>query len=113
MALYETFMTPCTLMERTRVQDGEGGWTTQWVPGASFDAAIVLDSALNALIAEAQGVTGTYTVTAARDAGLGFHTAFARDSDGKTFRIVKVTDPTPAAASFQFSQYKAEEWELS
>ena len=112
MSLYETFMVPCTLVEKARVPDGEGGWTTAWSDGAGFEAAIVLASSIDARVAEAQGVTGVYTVTTARDVAMGFHDAFRRDSDGKTFRVTKVNDPTPSVATFQFNQYQAEEWAL-
>ena len=113
MTLIDAFKTPCTLMERVRVADGEGGWVTQWAQGPSFSAAIVLDSSINARIAEKEGVTGVYTVTTDRSATLVFHDVFRRDSDGKTFRVTKVNDSTPSVSSFQFNQYQAEDWELA
>lgn len=113
MSLIEAFKVPCVLMERVRVPDGEGGWTTGWTEGAGFNAAIVLDSSINAKIAEAQGVTGVYTVTTDRSATLSFHDAFKRLKDSKTFRITKVNDSTPDVATFQFNQYQAEEWSLA
>lgn len=112
MTLFDAFKVPCTRMERGRVPDGEGGWTTGWAPAGAFQAAIVLESAIPARIAEAQGVTGVYTVTTDRGLNLPFHAAFVRDSDGRSFRITKANDPTPGMATFQFDQYQAEEWEL-
>lgn len=112
MTLIDAFKTECTLLEKSRVPDGEGGWVTGWTDGPSFDAAIVLDSTINARLAEAEGVTGVYTVTASKNVSLDFHDAFRRESDGQVFRVTKVNDPTPDVASFQFSQYQAEEWEL-
>ena len=112
MTLIDSFKVPCTLVEKTRVPDGEGGWTTAWADGAPFEAAIVLDSSINARVAEAEGVTGVYTVTTDRNVELDFHDAFRRDSDGQVFRVTKVNDPTPDVASFQFNQYQAEEWSL-
>lgn len=113
MTLIDSFKVPCTLVEKTRVPDGEGGWTTAWADGVGFEAAIVLDSSINARIAEAEGVTGVYTVTTDRNVALDFHDAFRRDSDGQVFRVTKVNDPTPDVASFQFNQYQAEEWSLT
>lgn len=112
MALFEDFMVPCTRLERVRVADGEGGWRDAWTDGDGFKAAVVLDSSLNARVAEKQGVTGVYTVTAERGAGLRFHDAFRRESDGATFRVVKVLDATPSMATFQFDQCTAESWEV-
>ncbi len=113
MTLIDEFKVPCTLVEKTRVPDGEGGWVTQWADTIGFEAAIVLDSSMNARIAEAEGVTGVYTVTVDRNVSLDFHDAFRRDSDGQVFRVTKVNDPTPGVASFQFNQYQAESWELT
>lgn len=113
MTLIDSFKVPCTLVEKTRVPDGEGGWTTAWADGAPFEAAIVLDSSINARVAEAEGVTGVYTVTTERNVELDFHDAFRRDSDGQVFRVTKVNDSTPDVASFQFNQYQAEEWALA
>lgn len=113
MTLIDSFKVPCTLVEKTRVPDGEGGWTTAWADGAPFEAAIVLDSSINARVAEAEGVTGVYTVTTDRNVELDFHDAFRRDSDGQVFRVTKVNDSTPDVASFQFNQYQAEEWALA
>lgn len=112
MTLIDSFKVPCTLVEKTRVPDGEGGWTTAWADGAPFEAAIVLDSSINARVAEAEGVTGVYTVTTDRNVELDFHDAFRRDSDGQVFRVTKVNDSTPDVATFQFNQYQAEEWSL-
>ena len=113
MTLIDAFKTPCTLYEKTRVPDGEGGWTTAWAEGASFEAAIVLNSSINARIAEAEGVTGVYTVTVDLNVVLDFNDVFRRDSDGQVFRVTKVNDSTPSPASFQFNQYQAEEWSLT
>jgi Phage head-tail joining protein. len=112
MSLFETFKVPCTLMEKVRVSDGEGGWTKTWTEGASFKAAIVLDSTINARIAEHDGMTGVFTVTTDPNVTLEFHDAFKRKSDGKTFRVTKVNDSTPNVATFSFNQYQAEEWVL-
>lgn len=112
MTIIDSFKTDCILMERNRTSDGEGGWNVSWSEGIPFRAAIVLDSSINARIAESEGVTGVYTVTTERNVVLDFHDAFKRISDGQVFRVTKVNDSTPNAASFQFNQYQAETWEL-
>ena len=52
MSLVDNFKVPCTLLERSRVPDGEGGWTTGWADGPKFQAAIVRNSSLAARVAE-------------------------------------------------------------
>ena len=110
--LYESFMTPCVRQVKSRVPDGEGGHVTAWADGAEFDAAITMDSGSVVVVAETKAATEQYTVTVGRGVSLGFHEAFKRKSDGRTFRVTGAKDPTPSAASFQFNQYKAEAWEL-
>lgn len=115
MTLIDAFKEPCVLMERQRVSDGEGGWTTSWVEGAAFDAAIVRDTTLAARVAEKEGVSNVYTVTTDTNAHLEFYDVFKRVSDGQVFRVTSNGDDarTPDAATFQFEQVSAEEWRLS
>lgn len=114
MSLVDSFKERCQLMEKTHVPDGEGGWTTTWTAGIEFDAAIVMDTTMQARVAEMQGMTAKYTVTVSKSTPLDFYDVFRRLSDGKTFRVTSdSTDKeTPDVASFQFAQVTAEEWEL-
>lgn len=115
MTLVDTFKVPCVLMEKKRVGDGEGGWTTTWVDGAAFDAAIVRDTTMAARVAEKEGVSNVYTVTADTDTRLEFHDVFKRVGDGQVFRVTSNGDDmkTPGCATFSFKQVCAEEWSLS
>lgn len=115
MTLIDTFKEPCVLMEKKRVSDGEGGWTTTWVDGAAFDAAIVRDTTLAARVAEKEGVSNVYTVTTDTNARPEFHDVFKRVSDGQVFRVTSNGDDmrTPDVATFSFEQVSAEEWKLS
>ena len=36
MSLLNDFARKCVLMEKTRVEDGEGGYTVDWSEGATF-----------------------------------------------------------------------------
>lgn len=115
MALYEHFYEPCVLMEKVRVSDGEGGWVTDWSEGLEFEAAIVMDSTLQARVAESEGMLSVYTVTTPQNIRFDFHDVFKRLRDGKTFRVT--SDPTdkmtPDVASFSFEQVTAEAWDLA
>lgn len=115
MSLIDAFKEPCVVMNKAKVSDGEGGFTTAWQEGAEFDAAIVRDTSLQARIAEKDGLTNTYTVTTSANAALEFHDVFKRKSDGQVFRVTSNGDDkrTPSTASFQFEQVNAEEWSLS
>ena len=113
MSLIEEGMESCAIMQKVRVPDGEGGFTTEWTEGAGFKASITFDSSMQARIADKQGVTSMYTVTTAKNASLEYHDVIKRLSDGKIFRITSDGDDkqTPPRAVFgQYLQVTAEEW---
>lgn len=114
MSLIEAFMTPCVIMEKTRVKDGAGGFITQWTEGVQFDAAITMDTTMEARMAEKAGVSAVYTVTT-HGVKLGFDDKIKRLSDGRYFRITSdgVDKHSPIVASFDISQANAERWELT
>lgn len=114
MSLVSESMEECIMLDKTRTPDGEGGFTSTWVDGAGFNAAITFDSSMQAKIAEKHGVTGLYTVTTDINTKLKYYDVFRRVSDSKVFRVTSDGDDktTPHRSSFQFSQVTAEEWVL-
>ena len=114
-ALVGNFMARCTMLEKKRIPDGQGGFTTGWADAGPFMAAVVNDNTLAARVDDKQGVTEVYTVTTAEGVGLEFHDVFRRDSDGAAFRVTSnaIDSRPPAAATFAFEQVNAERWELT
>ena len=112
MSLLTQAMEDVVTLEKKRVPDGEGGFTTDWVDGVQFKAAISFDSSMQARTAEKQGVTSLYTVTVPINAKLEYHDVLKRIRDGKVFRITSDGDDkiTPPSVSFQFIQVTAEEF---
>ena len=112
MSLLTQAMEDVVMLEKTRVPDGEGGFTTEWADGVQFKAAISFDSSMEARTAEKAGVTSLYTVTVPTNAKLEYHDCIKRLRDGKVFRITSDGDDkiTPPSASFQFVQVTAEEF---
>lgn len=110
--LYERMAVPCALMVRTRVPDGEGGWSESWAVGRRLDAAIAHDSSTESRVAEADGVANSYTVTCGE--ALSYGDVIRRLSDGQCFRVTSNADDgaPPACATFAFFQSTAEEWRL-
>lgn len=115
IGLMNDFLEDCTLVEKTKVPDGEGGWTIRWVDGMDFQAAITYDTTIQARVAESEGMKATYTVTTEKNMQLDFHDVFRRKRDGQIFRVTSQGDDkkTPDRASFQVSQVAAEEWSLT
>ena len=114
MSLLSDAMEKCIILDKQSVADGYGGRITSWVEGAEFQAAIVLDSSMEARIAEKQGVTALYTITTQKNMNLQYHEVFKRARDNKIFRVTSDGDDklTPASASLNMRQVSAEEWEL-
>lgn len=114
MSLLSEAMEDCVLMDKRTVADGYGGYTTEYVPGAEFSAAIVLNNSMEARMAQQAGVTAVYTITTTKALNLQYHDVFKRTGGGKVFRVTSDGDDkkTPASASLNMRQVSAEEWEI-
>lgn len=114
MSLLDVVTERFQMIDKTTVDDGMGGYTKQWVNGATFDAAVSLDDSVQAQTAMAAGVKGVYTVTTKRNINLQFHDVFRRLSDGKIFRVTTDGDDkkTPSTAGLDMRSVRAEEWVL-
>lgn len=115
MNLVESMMEDCILYEKRRVPDGEGGFTTQWVDGSEFRAAITMDTTMQARIAQKDGMTSIFTVTTPRGVVLEFHDVFRRKLDGETFRVTSngKDKQSPLVSSLNLAQVTAERWVLT
>jgi hypothetical protein len=82
MSLLTQAMEDVVMLEKKRVPDGEGGFTTDWAEGVQFKAAISFDSSMQARTAEKQGVTSLYTVTVPLNCKLEYHDTIKRLKDG-------------------------------
>ena len=112
MSLLSEAFEKCNMMDKTTVADGYGGYITTYSEGAEVSCAIVLDSSIQAKIAEQQGVTGVYTITTKKNVNLQYHDVIKRASDNKVFRVTSDGDDkaTPASAGLNMRQVSAEEW---
>ena len=111
MSLLSEAMEPCVILNKVTALDDYGGFINTWADGASFNAAIVFDTSIEARAAEAQGVQSLYTVTTPRNVVLQYHDVFRRARDMKLFRVTSDGDDryTPASASLDMRQVTAEE----
>lgn len=114
MALFRKFYEPCVQMEPAQKPDGHGGQRTYWDETRGFEAAVVRNSSAVVVIAQADAMERTYTVTTPTGTGLRFGDVFKRRSDGQTFRVTSSPKDqhTPEVSTFQFEQVTAEAWEL-
>ena len=113
MSLLTDAMEKCVMMHKTSQDDPYGGEDIiAWQDGATFNAAIVFDTSMQARIAQAQNVSSLYTVTTARSKTLEYHEVFRRLRDGKIFRVTSDGDDkyTPRSAGLDMRQVTAEEY---
>ena len=113
--LLQESMEACVMLNKQTESDGYGGYRETWAEGAEFDAAIVLDTSIEARTAAQQGVTALYTITTSRALNLQYHDVFRRVSDGKIFRVTSDGDDkkTPLSATLDMRQTSAEEWRIA
>lgn len=114
MSLLTEQMEMCVIVDKTTGPDGYGGVDTSWVDGAPINAAVVLDTSMQARIGEKQGVTALYTITTERSINLQYHDVIRRLKDGKVFRVTSDGDDkyTPISATLNMRQVSAEEWSI-
>lgn len=115
MSLLNEMMEEYILMEKVRQSDGEGGFVTTWEEGITFKACIVMDTTMEARIAEHEGVTSTYTVTTQKNVNLEYHDVLKRKKDGSIYRITSNGGEkiTPSSSTLDMAQVTAERWELA
>ena len=115
MTLFENMFEQFSLLEKQRTPDGAGGFLVEYVDKGTFEAVVVMNSSMQARIAEREGVTSVYTVTTRKNVALDFHDVIRRESDSAIFRITSIgTDiQSPNFASFDIKQMQAERWVLT
>lgn len=114
MSLLDDFARPCVLMEKTRKEDGAGGYITEWTEGVSFSNYQALDTSIEARRAEKEGVSSVYSALVRKDIPIEYGDVFKDTDTGKTYRVT--SDPTdkesPKSASFALKFFTAERWAI-
>lgn len=110
MSLLTQAMEDVVMLEKTRVPDGEGGFTTGWADGVQFKAAINFDSSMEARTAEKQGVTSVYSALVDKDVPIEYGDYFKEKESGTVYRVTSNPDEkqAPKSASFSLKFFTAE-----
>ena len=110
MSLLNDFARQCVLMEKTRVPDGEGGYTIDWTDGATFLNYQALDTSIEARTAEKQGVTSVYSALVDKDVPIEYGDYFKEKESGTVYRVASHPDEkqAPKSASFSLKFFTAE-----
>lgn len=114
MSLLTEQMKTCVYMVKSKEPDGYGGYIDVYRDGAEFKAAIVLDSSLEARIANKEGFTDIYTIVTTKAIELQFNEIIKRAEDGKMFRVKSdgSDKKTPQSASLDMRVVSAELFKL-
>lgn len=87
MSLMDEYNVECVLLVKTRREDPVGGYVTDWVDGAQFDAAWEYEAAPEITVAEQQGVARTYNIYVDKTLDLDYHEYFRRIDNGQVYRV--------------------------
>lgn len=110
--LLNEFKTKFFIWHRVSVDDGYGGYESQWTQGASFDGIISEDNSVQATIANVERNINRYGLKVANNVPLEFHSIIQRVSDGKFFRITSGdTLNSPRMSALNMRILSAEEYE--
>lgn len=116
MSLYENMFESFIFMEKSHVADGEGGFITTWKDGEEFKGVAVLDTTMQARIAEHDGVTSTFTITTHKNIQLEFHDVVKKVADGSIYRVTsngkEKSSPKVTSEIIDIAQVTAEKWVL-
>ena len=114
MSLLNDFARKCVLMEKTRVEDGEGGYTIDWKDGVSFQNYQALDTSMEARRAEKEGVTSVYSALVDKALPIEYGDYFKDTETGLTYRVTSNPSEkeSPKSATFSLKYFTAERKEL-
>lgn len=98
-----------TILNKSTVSDGYGGYYDQYTAGATFEGVLSLDDSIQAQQAMSQGVTGVYTLTCEKSLHLPWHTVIRKGD--QTYRVTsKDENSTPTSSPLGMRVVKCEEW---
>lgn len=101
------------LMEKRQTEDGYGGYKDVYSDGLQFEGVLTLDDSIQAQRAEAEGVTGVYTLTYDKGLRLPWHTVFRKKGSTETYRVTsKDEQSTPSSSALALRNVRCEEWEI-
>ena len=116
MSLIEEMTEEFTILTKTYVDDGLGGFVPSYVDGITITGALGYTNSLPTRVAQAQGVQATYSFYTS-EIELEYHDVLKRVKDGKIFRVTKdgKDEIAPKSASPEIAKMRrvsCEEWTL-
>ena len=114
MSLLDNAMETFVMIDKTTAPDGYGGFESVYTEGAEFQAVAVFANSTESRLAAVNGALDRYRITTRRSINLQYHDVLKRSRDNKIFRVTSDGDDnyTPAAATLDMRQVRAEEYVL-
>lgn len=115
MSLLKTMMSPFVLMVEVPVDDPGGGYMSQWVAGASFNAFIRKEDTPEITVGTKTEVKERLVIVVPKGTPLKYHSVVKRVSDEEVYRLISTLQDyqTPAQATAQIARADCERWELT
>lgn len=114
MSLLDDYARRCVVMVKRSVPDGAGGQNTSWAEGEEFLNRQALNTSMEAMRAEKEGVTSVYSGLIDKAVNLKYGDYFKDLTTEITYRVTTIPDEkaSPASASFALKYFTAERKEL-
>lgn len=115
MNLLATMMKPFVLLTENTVNDPMGGYKSEWIEGATFDAFVRKETTPEITVAEKTEVKETLTIVFPTGTPLRYHSVVRRVEDEEVYRLISTPKDfeAPMASSVQISRADCERWELT
>lgn len=103
-----------TMLTRTIVRDGLGGYKETYVIGTGFTAVLKKDTTAEDRVAEKQGAKESFHITVSKGFPFSFHDVFKSEKSKETYRITSKTPDheSPDNSNISISSWPAERWDL-
>ena len=114
MSLLDEMSDEYTILDKTTVSDGLGGYKTTWKDGATITASISVASESEVVVAEKAGEHVTHNLFISNNLTLDYHTVLKRRKDNKILRTTSKGDEayTPPSSTLNLRKIQCEEWEI-
>ena len=115
MNLLSSMMVPFVMLAEVPVNDPMGGYSSQWVEGATFDAFVRKEDTPEITVAEKTEVKERLIIVMPKGTPLKYHSVVRRVLDGETYRLISTPKDfeVPIASSIQIMRADCERWEIT
>lgn len=114
MSLLDEYNESFFILDKVRVPDGLGGYTTTYTESVEIEGALAPASETEIKTAEAMKEKVTNVLITSKLNNLDYHDVLRRKEDGQIYRVTAAGAEivTPGSSSLNLRKYALEAWEL-